>query len=141
MARKSKRDKRAQLGGLAEAVRKLFGHVESMQVAGVRMTPDAIVARLQLLLDDYARTYDAYHAWLAALAMERRHEDAASAFLRAIRELVGIALGLQSGEAKRLGVSRRKTGPKTAAAKVEGARKAAATRAERGTSSRRRRRR
>jgi hypothetical protein len=104
------------------------------------MTPDEVLARLQLLSDDIQRTHDAYYAWLTALAIERRHESEARAFLRALDEFVAGALGADSPRTKAMGVSRRKTGPKTVAAKLQGAQKAAATRELRGTNERRRRR-
>jgi len=139
MARKSKKDKKTHLAALKRGVRRHLAHLEAIVVAGVRTTPDAIAARLQLLLDDYQRTHDAYHAWLAALAVERRHERDARDFLRGLDDILGGAVGAESPEAKAMGVGRRKTGPKTVAAKLRGAQKAAATRALRGTRPRRRR--
>jgi hypothetical protein len=139
MARKSKKDKKTHLAALKRGVRKHLEHMGEFFLASERTSADAIVARLQLLLDDYQRTHDAYHAWLAALAVERRHEREARAFLRALDGLLTAALGGESPEAKAMGVGRRKTGPKTVAAKLQGAQKAAATRALRGTRPRRRR--
>jgi hypothetical protein len=140
MARKSKGDKRKRYEGLLRGVREHFAHLPYLIVEGVRYTQGELLARIQVLLDDMQRSSGAYSAWVAALATERKHEREARSFLRALDEIVVGAFGPRSPTTKAMGVSRRKTGPKTVAAKVEGARKAASTREARGTSTRRRRR-
>jgi hypothetical protein len=140
MARKSKKEKRVRYESLVRGIRKHLMHLEYFFIASVRYTPDGLLARLRVLLDDIQRSHDAYYAWQAALVIERQHEREARAFLRALDDFVAGAFGADSPKTKAMGVSRRKTGPKTVAAKLRAVQKAAATRELRAKNRRRRRR-
>lgn len=139
MARRSKRDKRKRYELLLRYLRKTFESMEWVYVASVRYTIDELVARVQLLLDDIKRSDEARVAWQAALAIERRREREARKFLKCLDELVAGVYGGGHPQIAAMGVKRGKTGPKTLEGKVRGAKKAAATRAQRGTPRRRRR--
>jgi hypothetical protein len=142
MARKTALQRQSRYSTLARGVKKRWSARPSIVVGGKTFTPQQIVDRLQALEDELAATRQAYAAWRAQVDKQRTHERADRDFVR----YLGLAAVTEYADDPKalddFGLEReKKPGPKTVRVKAAAAEKAKATRAERGTTGRKRRRR
>jgi hypothetical protein len=141
MPKITKTEKRARARDAIAGLKKHFGPGEIKQLGGKATTRDGLVAVLQEHLDALAAVDAATVALRVAVARESALDRRVRALVRLLQHLVVSRLGADHAIFGDFGWKvPKKPGPKTVAAKAEGARKAELTRAARGTKPRRRRR-
>ncbi len=135
MPRQARLQRSTRYVALRKGVKKRWMAGGPVSVEGKEHSPQEILDELQALLDAQTATSLAYAAWRAQILRERALEKSRKGFVDGLEAAVRLLYGKKdTASLSDFGLEpAKKTGPKTADVKAAAAEKGGATRARRGT--------
>jgi hypothetical protein len=140
MARTTKTQREAMFQALAAGITEDFAATDTFWVTGREYTRDELAGLFQACVAASARTHDAKVAWLIAAKEEAELHRKAEALRQGVKLVFESRLGRRNPSLRRYGMQPRRPGRKTLAVKVRAAARSLETRADRGTTGKRPRR-